>query len=140
MDDIRWYLFLKKTPDVHMGHNPLAQVGMALCVLAIIFMCLTGLGIYQAKGSASFFHLFGFMEALIYSLGGNGIDLLVCHRLGMVALAAFVMVHVYMVIREGIMGRTTMISAMVNGYRLVRGPHDLSVRQYVKDANTGDIS
>ncbi len=29
---------------------------------------------------------------------------------------------------------------MVNGYRLVRGPHDLSVRQYVKDANTGDIS
>ncbi len=120
LGDIKWYLFLQKTPDINMGHNPLAQAAMFIAILAIIFMCLSGLGIYQAKGYSSFFGLFAFMENLAYALGGNGIDLVVWHRLGMVVLVIFVMVHVYMVIREDIMGRTTMVSTMINGTRLVK--------------------
>lgn len=119
-DDIRWYCFLSRSGDINMGHNPLAQAGMFVCVVGIIFMCLTGLGIYQAKGYSAFFHSFRFMEDLIYRSGGNLLDLVVWHRMGMVVLVAFVMVHVYMVIREEIMGRTTMISTMVNGVRLVK--------------------
>lgn len=118
--DIKWYLFIQKTPDLYMGHNPLAQAGMFVCVLGIIFMCLTGLGIYQAKGYSSFFHMFSFMEDFVYWCGGNVLDLVVWHRMGMVVMVAFVMIHVYMVIREEIMGRTTMISSMVNGVRLVK--------------------
>lgn len=118
--DIKWYAFISKSPDIRMGHNPLAQAGMFVCIVAIIWMCLTGLGIYQAKGYSQFFHTFGFMENIMYSLGGNGLDLVVWHRMGMVVLVAFVMIHLYMVIREEIMGRTTMISTMVNGIRLVK--------------------
>lgn len=118
---IKWYLFLKKTPSVEMGHNPLARLAMFGAVIGIIFMCLTGLGIYQAKGfSPTLHHLFGFMENFVYWCGGNGIDLVLLHRMGMVLLVVFVMCHVYMVIREEIMGSTTLLSTMVNGFRLVR--------------------
>lgn len=119
-NNIKWYLFIKKTPDIDMGHDPLAQIAMFAAVLAMIFMCLTGLGIFQAKGYNSFFSLFGFVENAAYAAGGNGFNLVKWHYLGNVFLIAFVMIHVYMVIRADIMGRTTMISTMVNGERLVK--------------------
>lgn len=120
LNDIKWYLFINKSPDINMGHNPLARLAMSVAVLAMIFMCLTGLGIYQAKGYSQLFGMFAFMEDFVYWCGGNGIDLVLWHRMGMVVLVIFVMCHVYMVIREEIMGSTTLISTMVNGYRLVR--------------------
>lgn len=121
INDIKWYLFIKKTPDFNLGHNPLAQIAMFFAVLAMIWMCLTGLGIYQAKGTtSSFFHLFSFMEEFAYWTGGNVIDLVVWHKLGRTFLVVFVIVHIYMVIREDIMGRSTMVTTMINGYRMVR--------------------
>lgn len=120
LDDIKWYLFINKKSAIRMGHNPLAQAGMFIGVLGIIFMCLTGLGIYQAKGYSDFFHLFSFMENWAYAAGGNGFDLVLWHRMGMIVVMAFVMVHMYMVIREDIMGRTTMVSTMITGVRLVK--------------------
>lgn len=120
-DAVKWYLFINKKPGICMGHNPLAQAAMWLVVMAIIFMCLTGLGIFQAKGYSGFLNIFGFMENLAYAAGGNGMNLVVWHRLGMVIVVIFVMCHVYMVVREDIMGRTTIISTMINGVRLVKG-------------------
>lgn len=119
--DIKWYLFIQKTPDINMGHNPLAQAAMFAAVLAIIFQCLSGLAIFNAKGYNAFYGIFGFMEDFVYSVGGNGIDLVAWHVLGCVFLILFVMCHIYMVIREDIMGRTTMVSTMINGERLVKG-------------------
>lgn len=120
LDDIKWYAFIKKRPDVYMGHNPLAQAGMFACVMGLLFMCITGLGIYQAKGYCESFGLFSFMSDLAYAAGGNGFDLVLWHRLGMSAMLVFVAIHLYMVVREEIMGRTTLVSTMINGYRLVR--------------------
>lgn len=117
--NIKWYCFLVKKPAIHMGHNPLAQLGMAVAIAAIFFMCFTGLGIYQAKGYSPFFETFRFVENWIYDAGGNGLDLVVLHRAGMSILVAFVIIHVYMVIREAIMGYTTMIYSMVTGWRMV---------------------
>lgn len=129
-DSIKWYLFINKNPGICMGHNPLAQAAMWLVVMALIFMCLSGLGIYQAKGYSSLLKGFSFMENLAYSAGGNGMNLVVWHRLGMVIVVIFVMAHIYMVIREDIMGRTTIISTMISGTRLVKATpledwHDL---------------
>ena len=39
------------------------------------------------------------------------------HRLGMLLLITFVTVHLYMVIREEIIGKTTLVSSMFSGYR-----------------------
>lgn len=120
LDAIKWYLFIKKKPDFNIGHNPLAQAAMFVAVLDIIFMCLSGLGIYSAKGGSDFFGMFRFMENIAYAWGGNGFDLVYWHRMGMIIVVVFVMCHIYMVIREEIMGDTTMISTMVNGTRLVK--------------------
>ena len=116
-DNVRWYLFIKRSPDISMGHDPLAQIAMCAAVAAMLFMCLTGLGLLQAKG---YIPLFGFMKDAAYAAGGNGFDLVKWHYLGFVFILVFVMIHVYMVIRSEIMGRTTMISTMVNGERLVK--------------------
>ena len=89
--DIRWYLFLDKEPRVYVGHNPLAQAGMAVGMI--------------------------FMLDLMYWVGGNDQELRSLHRLGMLLLVTFVTVHIYMVIREEIMGKTTLVSTMISGFR-----------------------
>lgn len=119
-DAIKWYLFIKKRPDFNIGHNPLAQAAMFVAVLDIIFMCISGLGIFATKCYSDFFGIFKFMENIAYAWGGNGFDLVYWHRMGMIIVVVFVMCHIYMVIREEIMGDTTMISTMVNGTRLVK--------------------
>ena len=42
--------------------------------------------------------------------------------LGMLLLITFVTVHLYMVIREEIMGKTTLVSSMFSGFRQRRKP------------------
>lgn len=119
-ETILWYLFINRNPKIYMGHNPLAQLAMWAVVMTLFFMCLTGLGIYQAKGHSDFFQLFSFVESWTYDLGGNLFDLVLCHRLGMIIVVVFLICHFYMVCREDIMGRTTVISTMVSGIRLVK--------------------
>ena len=46
LSDFRWYLFLDRTPREHIGHNPLAQLGMMTCINLLIIMILTGFGMY----------------------------------------------------------------------------------------------
>lgn len=119
-DNVKWYLFISKKPAVHMGHNALAQLGMGVCVLAIVILCLTGLGIYQSKSFSPFFRMFHFMETFAIWTGGNVLTLVIWHRLAMVVLVSFIFIHLYMVVREEIVGRTTLVSTMMTGYRLVR--------------------
>ena len=118
--DIRWYLFLNKAPAVHMGHNPLAQLGMFACILFLFLMSFTGIAIYQEEATHWFFEPFRFMIDLAYATGGNTLDLHNWHRLGMKLVVGFVIVHIYMVFREEIMGRTTLVSTMFSGYREIR--------------------
>lgn len=120
VSDIRWYLFLDKEPKAHMGHNPLAQLGMFYCCIMLMFMILTGLGMYaQSTGSKIFQPLYAILN-FVYYTGGNGIDLHNWHRLGMHLLMAFVFIHIYMVIREEIMGKTSLVTTMFNGFRYLR--------------------
>ncbi len=120
--DICWYLFLLKEPVVHKGHNPLAQLGMFSFLLFLVFTCFTGLALYYEQGPVWYLQPFHVVVHMAYALGGNSIDLHSWHRLGMKLILAFVIVHVYMVIREEIMGRTTLLSTICSGYRQVREP------------------
>ena len=118
--DIRWYAFLDKEPTVYIGHNPLAQAGMASGVLFMIIVALSGLGLYAQGTTNPVFTPFRFMLDFMYALGGNGQTLRSLHRLGMLLLVSFIIVHIYMVIREEIMGKTTLVSTMFSGYRMRR--------------------
>lgn len=119
-EDIRWYLFLEKKPAVYIGHNPLAQAGMASGMLFMTVIILSGLGLYAQGTTNPLFTPFRFMLDLMYAVGGNGQTLRSLHRLGMLMFVSFVVVHLYMVIREEIMGRTTLVSTMFSGFRMRR--------------------
>lgn len=121
MGDFRWYLFIDKTPHVHYDHNPLAQVGMFACVFLIFFMTFTGMGMFvMSSDNPWLVHTFYWVVDVAYWAGGNGIDLHNWHRLGMLFILAFIIIHLYMVIREEIMGNTTLVSGMFSGFKLVR--------------------
>lgn len=120
LSDIRWYLFLDDSPKPHLGHNPLAQLGMGACVGLIVLMIITGFGMYVLDSESVILHPFRLVLDFIYRLDGDGQDLHSLHRLGMLLLMAFIIVHLYMVVREEIMGRTSIVTTIFNGFRYVR--------------------
>jgi Ni/Fe-hydrogenase 1 B-type cytochrome subunit len=117
--EARWYAFLEKYPDQYIGHNPLAHLSMFLMsTLGTIFMICTGFALYsEGEGRASWLsHAFGW----VFWLFPNSQEVHTLHHLGMWVLVCFTFIHVYAAIREDIMSRQSMISAMISGERQFR--------------------
>jgi Ni/Fe-hydrogenase 1 B-type cytochrome subunit len=116
-NDIKTYLFLPSAkPLRYGGHNPMAQLAMfVLLTLGSFFMIATGFAMYSegaGKGSWSD-KLFGWVIPLF----GQSQDVHTWHHLCMWVIVTFVIVHLYMAIRQEITTREGIISAMVSGYR-----------------------
>ncbi|MEN2494673.1 MAG: putative Ni/Fe-hydrogenase B-type cytochrome subunit [Hyphomicrobiaceae bacterium hypho_1] len=114
--EIRWYAFLEKEPKKYVGHNPLAQISMFIFVtLGTFFMIATGFALY-AEGIGSESWLYMLFSPVFYILG-NSQTIHTIHHLGMWVMILFIMIHIYVAIREDIMSRQSMISTMISGYR-----------------------
>lgn len=114
--EIRWYLFLAKEPKKYVGHNPLAQLAMFFFItLGVSFMILTGFALYaEGAGKDSMFYaVFGWLQDLV----GNTQRLHTLHHLGMWWIVIFMIVHIYVAIREDIMSRQSIVSTMISGHR-----------------------
>ena len=113
---LKWYAFLIPQPSQYVGHNPMARFAM-FCgyFLFTLFMIATGFAMYgEGLGMDSWAsHLFGWVIPLM----GQSQDVHTWHHLGMWGMVIFVTLHVYAAIREDIMGRQSIISTMVSGYR-----------------------
>ncbi|MEQ9257668.1 MAG: Ni/Fe-hydrogenase, b-type cytochrome subunit [Roseovarius sp.] len=115
--EIRWYLFLEREPKKYIGHNPLAQLAMfCFITLGLSFMIVTGLALYaEGAGQGSFYDtLFGWVIPLF---GGNSHVVHTYHHLGMYWIVIFMIIHVYVAIREDIMSRQSIVSTMISGTR-----------------------
>jgi Ni/Fe-hydrogenase 1 B-type cytochrome subunit len=110
-----WYMFLRRRPNQYVGHNPMARLAMFGYFLLMIFMVCTGFALYgEGAGVGSWQdRLFGWVIPLI----GSSMQVHSLHRLGMWLTLIFVMLHVYAAIREDIMGRQSIVSTMISGYR-----------------------
>jgi Ni/Fe-hydrogenase 1 B-type cytochrome subunit len=120
---IRWYLFLEKVPRKHVGHNPLARLTMfALFLNCVAFQIITGFALYgEGAGIDSWqFQAFGWA----ISLFGGSMQVHTAHHVGMWVMILFVMTHVYAAIREDIMGRASILSTMISGWRNFRDTRD----------------
>jgi Ni/Fe-hydrogenase 1 B-type cytochrome subunit len=115
---VRWYMFVEKEPKKYLGHNPLALLAMFIYILMAIFMLLTGFALYGEGAGLDSWHarLFGWVIPLF----GSSQDVHTWHHLGMWGIVIFVMIHVYIAVREDIMARTTLISTMINGWRFFK--------------------
>jgi len=57
------------------------------------------------------------MFGWVITLLGQSQDVHTWHHLGLWAVVIFIILHVYAAVREEILGRTSMVSTMVSGYR-----------------------
>jgi Ni/Fe-hydrogenase 1 B-type cytochrome subunit len=113
---IKWYAFISPRPNRYVGHNPLARFAMFFVfMLNSVFMLFTGFALYgegtQAGSWAN--RLFGWVIPLF----GQSQDVHTWHHVGLWVMVCFVILHVYAAIREDIMGRQSIVSTMVSGFR-----------------------
>lgn len=113
---LKWYLFLIPRPGQYVGHNPMARLAMFTGFMGIsLFMVVTGFALYGEGAQMGSWQerMFGWVIPLM----GQSQDVHTWHRLGMWAMLMFIILHIYAAIREDIMGRQSIVSTMISGYR-----------------------
>lgn len=112
-----WYLFLRPRPNQYVGHNPVARLAMFFgFFICALFMICTGFALYgEGTQEGSWAHRM--FTSWVIPLFGSSQDVHTWHHLGMWVMVIFVMVHIYAAIREDIMGRQSIVSTMISGYR-----------------------
>jgi len=123
--EVKWYAFMTKEPRKYTGHNPLASIFMhVMLVWGTIFMITTGFALYgEGVGMGSWqYNLF---SSWVIPLFGQSQDVHTWHHLFMWYILTFVIVHIYVAIREDIMSRQSLISTMISGWRMFKDNHDV---------------
>jgi len=116
--DMLFYLYMKKDPDSYEGHNPLAAVAkFFMYLLGSVWMILSGFALY-GEGAGMDSWQFRYFTSWLQPWVGDSQQLHTYHRLGMWYLITFTLVHVYMVVRQDVFAKETIISTMINGWRL----------------------
>jgi Ni/Fe-hydrogenase 1 B-type cytochrome subunit len=120
IDQTMYYLFIKREARPWQGHNPLAMAGMFfMYVLGTVFMILTGFAMYgEGLGRESW--AFIAFSSWVLPLFGYSQNVHTLHHLGMWYLIMFTLVHLYMVVREDICSDETVVSTMINGWRVAK--------------------
>ncbi len=118
--EILWYAMIAKEPKKYTGHNPLAVLAMhVLYVWGTIFMIVTGLALYgEGTGMGSW--QYEWFSSWVIPLFGQSQDVHTWHHLGMWVIVVFVIIHVYVAVREDIMSRQSIISSMISGWRMFK--------------------
>ena len=81
-------------------------------------MILTGFALYaEQEGLGSWQDmLFGWLIPLV----GQSQDVRMWHHWGLWIITIFVMIHVYVAVREDIMSRQSIVSTMISGWRMFK--------------------
>lgn len=118
--EVKWYAFLTKEPRKYTGHNPLATLFMHfMLVWGSVFMIVTGLALYgEGTQAGSWSHTM--FTSWVIPLFGQSQTVHTFHNLGMWYILCFVLIHVYVSIREDIMSRQSLVSTMVSGWRMFK--------------------
>lgn len=120
IDQAKYYLFLKSEARPWQGHNPVAMAAMFfMYVLGALFMIVTGFALYgEGLGMESW--AFTMFSSWVLPLLGYSMNVHTLHHLGMWYLLVFTIAHLYMATREDICSNETVMSTMVNGWRVAK--------------------
>ena len=118
--EVKWYAFLTREPRKYTGHNPLATLFMHIMLIwGSVFMIVTGLALYgEGTQAGSWAHTW--FTSWVIPLFGQSQTVHTFHNLGMWYILCFVLIHVYVSIREDIMSRQSLVSTMVSGWRMFK--------------------
>ncbi|MEG0821141.1 MAG: Ni/Fe-hydrogenase, b-type cytochrome subunit [Burkholderiaceae bacterium] len=119
----QYYLFMRRKSPEFVGHNPLAQIAMfAMYVVGTVLIIITGFGLYaqQWGWDSGWMSWFGWVTVWF----GEPQTVRTWHHVLMYYLGLFAIIHMYMAMREDIMGGATQLSTMTNGVRMFKEPVD----------------
>ncbi|MFZ2726354.1 MAG: Ni/Fe-hydrogenase, b-type cytochrome subunit [Methylococcaceae bacterium] len=115
--EILWYSFIDKQPRKYIGHNPLAVLAMHfVLVWGTLFMSVTGFALYgEGEGQGSWQYLL--FSSWVIPLFGQSQDVHSWHHLIMWVIICFVIVHIYVAVREDKVSRQSMLKTIATGWR-----------------------
>ncbi|WP_397538831.1 Ni/Fe-hydrogenase, b-type cytochrome subunit [Rummeliibacillus pycnus] len=114
-ETVKFYLFLKNKKPHFVGHNPLAQLSYwAIIGGGSIIMIFTGFYLYVEPQPESFL---GWMFTWVPAIFGDSFEIRSWHHLVAWAFMAFVVVHVYLSIREDYLVKNGTMSSIFTGYK-----------------------
>lgn len=123
--EIKWYAFIAKEPRKYTGHNPLAVISMHLMfVWGSLFMIVTGMALY-GEGSGMGSWQYEWFSSWVIPLFGQSQDVHTWHHLVMWYLICFIIIHIYVAIREDIMSRQSLVSSMISGWRTFKDAREV---------------
>ena len=89
-----------------------------------VFMIVTGFALYgEGEGMGSW--QYTLFSSWVIPLFGQSQDVHTWHHLGMWYILIFVIMHIYVAIREDIMSRQSIISTMISGWRMFKDSRDV---------------
>lgn len=88
---LNYYAYVGKEPDVKKKYNPLQMISYCFVFLFIIFQILSGIALKYPDGAMNWFN---------YGLFPNEIVVRMAHYVVNWLLVMFIMIHVYLTIRE----------------------------------------
>jgi len=86
---------------------------------SLIFMMITGFALYR-EGTGMGTWQYEWFSAGVIPLFGQSQDVHTRHHLVMWVIVSFVIIHVYVAIREDIMSRQSLVSTMISGWRMFK--------------------
>lgn len=120
LQEVRWYMFIEKYPKKYVGHNPLGHLFMFFAItVGGAFMIATGFALY-GEGAQEGHWSHALFTSWLIPLFGQSQDVHTWHHFVAWGIVLFMILHIYTAIREDILSRQTMISAMISGERTFR--------------------
>ena len=118
LESVKYYLFLTKEHTLHVGHNVVAQLAHFFILwIGSFFMILSGLALQgEIFPGGLQERLAGWMIPLF---GGGSYALRSYHHLTTWLFIAFVLVHLYLVLRQDILDDDGTVSSIFNGHKFV---------------------
>ncbi|CAM3205854.1 Ni/Fe-hydrogenase, b-type cytochrome subunit [Sporolactobacillus spathodeae] len=131
---IKGYLFLPNHKPHYIGHNPLAQLSYWIFIgIGSVIMVLTGYFLlFQPQPDSIYGKSFAWVLPLF---GGNDYQVRSWHHLVAWGFMLFVVVHVYMSIREDWLSRNGTMSSIFTGYKF-----EPAARAYATAENRATVS
>ncbi|MFX3616772.1 MAG: Ni/Fe-hydrogenase, b-type cytochrome subunit [Sporolactobacillus sp.] len=116
IETIKGYLFIPNHKSHYIGHNPLAQLSYWIFIgLGSVIMVLTGYYmLFQPQPDSIYGKAFAWVPFLF---GGNDFNVRSWHHLVAWGFMLFIVIHVYMSIREDWLSRNGTMSSIFTGYK-----------------------
>lgn len=113
LETIKFYLFLKNKKKHSVGHNGLAQLGYMIFIgLGSLIMILTGVYLFFEPQFESIA-----VAKIGMLFGGDSFSVRSFHHIAAWGFIIFMVIHIYMAIREDWLSKNGTISSIFTGYK-----------------------